>query len=292
MIIVVKLPIFERSTLCKYDLQSLMKKNIIMQEQKIDFLQHNESAWNKQAVEQNEWSQPVSTELVNNAKAGNWNVHLTPSVLDKKWLGEVKGKKILCLASAGGQQAPVLAAAGASVVVYDISDEQLKQDQRVAERDGLSLKTVQGDMRDLGIFEDESFDIVFHPISNHYVEDVNPVWKEAYRVLKNGGVLMASFFNPVVFVGDRNPQDKEEGIIRPKFKLPYSDLKNLDQAQIDKKLENNEAFVFGHTLSDLIGGQLRAGFLISDFTEEMQPNPRFLMDQYLPAFMATRAIKL
>lgn len=263
-----------------------------MQEQEIDFLQHNESAWNKQALEHNEWSQPVSAELIAHAKEGKWDVHLTPKPLDKKWLGEIRGKKILCLASAGGQQAPVLAAAGASVVVFDISDEQLRQDEQVAERDGLTLKTVQGDMTDLSVFEDESFDIVFHPISNHYVEDVNPVWKEAFRVLKKGGVLLASFFNPVVFVADRNPQDMADGIIRPQYTLPYADIRDLNQQQITGKLENKEALVFGHTLSDLIGGQLKAGFIIEDFAEEMQPNPRFLIDKYLPTFMATKAVKL
>lgn len=263
-----------------------------MREEKIDFLHHNESAWNKQALEENEWSQAVSTELINDAKEGKWEVHLTPKPLNKAWLGDVKNKKILCLASAGGQQAPVLAAVGASVVVFDISEEQLKQDERVADRDGLSLKTVQGNMRDLSAFEDESFDIVFHPISNHYVEDVNPVWKEAYRVLKKGGILLASFFNPVVFVADRNPQDIADGIIRPKYTLPYADIKDLSKEHMTRKIENQEALVFGHTLSDLIGGQLKAGFLIEDFEEEMQPHPRFLIDQYLPTFIATKAVKL
>ncbi len=268
------------------------EKDNIMQEQNIDFLHHNESAWNQQATEQNEWSQPVSAELIKEAKEGKWEVHLTPKPLNKEWLGDVKGKKILCLASAGGQQAPVLAAAGASVVVYDISEEQLKQDQKVAERDGLSLKTVQGDMRDLSVFEDESFDLIFHPISNHYVENVNPVWKETYRVLKKGGTLLASFFNPVVFVADRNPQDMAEGIIRPKYTVPYADIKDLSEEKIVKKLKNNEALVFGHSLSDLIGGQLKAGFLMEDFVEEMQPHPRFLIDKYLPTFLATKAVKL
>lgn len=263
-----------------------------MQAEKIDFLHHNESAWNKQALQQNEWSKPVSTELIKAAKEGKWDVHLTPKPLNKAWLGDVKGKKILCLASAGGQQAPVLAAAGASVVVFDLSEEQLRQDECVAQRDGLSMKTVQGDMRDLSLFEDESFDIVFHPISNHYVEDVNPVWTEAYRVLKKGGTLLASFFNPVVFVADRNPEDMANGIIRPKYTLPYADIKDLEHEQIARKMENQEALVFGHTLSDLIGGQLKAGFVIADFEEEMQPHPRFLIDKYLPTFMATKALKL
>jgi len=263
-----------------------------MQKQEIDFLQHNELAWNKQALEQNEWSNAVDTTLVNQAKNGHWEIHLLPKPLDKAWLGNVAGKKILCLASAGGQQAPILAAAGADVVVFDLSAEQLRQDAQVTERDGLSLTTIQGDMTDLAVFVDESFDMVFHPVSNHYVADVNPVWKEAYRVLKKGGTLLTSFFNPVVFVADRNPEDIAAGIIRPKYSLPYADVKDLSPEQITRKIENKEALVFGHSLSDLIGGQLKAGFVITDFDEEMQPNPRFLIDKYVPTFIATRAVKL
>ncbi len=32
-------------------------------------------------------------------------------------------------------------------------------------------------------FEDASFDMVFHPVSNCYVEEVKPIWKECHRVL-------------------------------------------------------------------------------------------------------------
>ena len=261
-------------------------------ENNIDFLQHNQAAWNEQASQQQEWSKPVTTEQTKAAKLGDWEVHLTPSPLDKKWLGEISGKKILCLASAGGQQAPILAAAGGIVTVFDLSDEQLKMDEMVAQRDGISLETVRGDMTDLSVFADDSFDIVFHPISNHYVEHVEKVWSESYRVLRKGGILLASFFNPVVFVADRNPEDRKNGIMRPKYKLPYADIKDLSQTEIEGKLERNEALVFGHSLQSLLGGQMKAGFVITDYFEEDQPNPRFLIDEFLPTFIATRALKM
>lgn len=263
-----------------------------MQNNTINFINQNESAWDKQALAQNQWSQPVNSKEVQKAKEGQWEILLTPTPLDKVWLGDIKNKKILCLASAGGQQAPILAAAGADVTVFDLSREQLNQDDFVAKRDHLSLTTVQGDMTDLGRFSNESFDIIFHPISNHYVADVNPVWRECYRVLKKGGILLASFFNPVVFVADRNPQDMAEGIIRPRFTIPYSDINDLSKEEMERKVTNGAAFVFGHTLADLIGGQLNVGFLISNYTEDMQPHPRFLIDKYLPTFLATRAVKL
>ncbi len=138
-------------------------------------------AWDKQAESQLAWSTPLIPKLSMKLKrkvAGSSNS--TP--VDDAWLGDVK-IKILCLASAGGQQAPVLAAAGANVTVFDFSQKQLEQDKMVAERDNLTLEIVQGDMRSLHMFADESFDIIFHPISNLYIPDVNPVWQECYRVL-------------------------------------------------------------------------------------------------------------
>ncbi len=104
---------------------------------------------------------------------------------------------ILCLASGGGQQAPILAAAGANVTVFDNSPAQLRQDALVAQREGLPLRTVQGDMRDLSAFGDDSFDLIFHPVSNIFVPEVRPVWRECYRVVRPGGVLLMGTLNPI-----------------------------------------------------------------------------------------------
>jgi SAM-dependent methyltransferase len=175
--------------------------------------------------------------------------------------------------------------------VFDRSDEQLQQDRRVAERDGLELTTVQGDMRDLGAFTDAKFDLVFHPISNLYVPDVRPVWRECHRVLRTGVKLLASFYNPVVFIGDRDPAYTEKGLLRPIYKLPYSDLRDLPPEVVEKKRQRGEAAVFGHSLADLIGGQVAAGFSIDGFYEDEQPQPRFLVDRFMPTFLATRAMK-
>jgi SAM-dependent methyltransferase len=256
-----------------------------------DILAHNSAYWDRQASQQCEWSRPVGPDVIAAARAGRWSVRLTPGPLPEGWLGDVAGLHILCLASGGGQQAPVLAAAGAVVTVFDVSEQQLAQDRLVADRDGLALTMVQGDMRDLSVFADDSFDIVFNPISNLYIPDVRPVWRECYRVLKRGGFLLASFYNPVLFVADRDPAFAEQGLIRPRFRLPYSDLKDLDEGELARKRGRGEALVFGHSLTDQIAGQLEAGFLLAGFYEDHQPAPRFLIDRYMPTFIATRAVR-
>ena len=257
----------------------------------LDLIAHNQAAWDQLAAQDCEWSRPVTPDIIAAARRGDWAVRLTPGPLPAGWLDQVQGLSILCLASAGGQQAPVLAAAGAHVTVFDLSDRQLEQDRIVARRDGLALTAVQGDMRDLSAFADQSFDVVFHPISNLYVPDVRPVWRETFRVLRPGGSLLSSFYNPVVFVGDRDPQYAEQGLIRPAHALPYADIDALAPAALDAKRARGEALVFGHSLQDQIGGQLDAGFVLAGFHEDRQPRPRFLIDRYLPTFLATRAVK-
>ena len=142
------------------------------------------------------------------------------------------------------------------------SAEQLARDREVAERESLALRLEHGDMRDLSRFADASFDCVFHPISNLYVPDVAPVWRECHRVLRPGGRLLASFYNPAVL---------EQGLIRPRFAIPYADPAHLSAAELQAKRGRGEALVFGHSLAELIGGQTAAGFLIAGFHEDWQP---------------------
>jgi len=122
--------------------------------------EHNRKAWDKQVDNKNPWTVPVSLEEIEKARKREWEIFLTPTVpVPKNWFPSLKGAKVLCLASGGGQQVPVLAAAGAKVTVFDNSEKQLGQDDFVAERDGLEIKTVRGGMADLSVFEEETFDL-------------------------------------------------------------------------------------------------------------------------------------
>lgn len=257
-----------------------------------DLLQYNAQAWDLQAKTNSPWSQPVSNEQIAAACQGQWEIFITPTPLAKTWLGNISGKRILCLASAGGQQAPVLAAAGAKVTVFDLSTEQLAKDAMVAAQNQLDLTIIQGDMRDLSMFNDANFDLIIHPVSNQYVPNVQPVWQECFRVLSHGGVLLSSFYNPAVFIADRDPRYATQGLIKPKFKIPYSDLTDLDPVSLTAKTSKQEAMIFGHSLAEQIDGQLQAGFVLANYHEEMQPHPRFEIEKYLPSFIATRSLKL
>ncbi len=255
----------------------------------MDLLDHNRTAWNKLVENRNKWTVPVEKSLIEEARMGRFNIQLTPTIpVPDGWLTQIRDKKLLCLASGGGQQGPIFSAAGAIVTVFDNSLAQLEQDRFVAERDNLEIITIQGDMRDLSVFEAESFDLIVHPASNCFIDDVNKVWQECYRVLKKGGALLSGLCNPLTYIFDFEEWDNNNKLV-VKYKIPYSDLEQLPPDQLKTKIATKVTIEFGHTLDDLIGGQIKAGFVITGFYEDTAGGD--LLDSYIKTFIATRSIK-
>ena len=216
------------------------------------------------------------------ATEGKWDVVLTPTrPVPHEWFGSLAGKKVLGLASGGGQQIPVFAALGAECTVLDYSEKQLESERMVAEREGYPVNLVRADMTKPLPFADESFDLIFHPVSNCYVEEVRPIFRECFRVLKPGGVLLGGFDNGINYILD----EKEEYLQNC---LPFNPLKNPEQM---RQLEAaGDGVQFSHTLEEQIGGQLEAGFLLTDVYEDTNGAGR-LHEHGIPTFWATRAVK-
>ncbi len=255
----------------------------------MDIRSYNRDAWNKEVDGgENRWTKAVDSETIARARNGQFGILLTENIhVPARWFPPLKGADVLCLASGGGQQGPVLAAVGTNVTVFDNSPSQLKQDQLVAEREALTLRTVEGDAADLSMFADESFDLIFNPVSTVFMQDVRVVWKECYRVLRHGGVLMTGSMNPVHYIFDLFKMD--EGILEVAHTIPYSDMTSLSDEDREEYLSKGAPLEFGHSLTDLLGGQCSAGFVITDFYEDvMLDSP---LGKYHPNYFATRAVK-
>ncbi|MCL2198218.1 MAG: class I SAM-dependent methyltransferase [Defluviitaleaceae bacterium] len=261
-----------------------------------DYTIKNANAISKWAEEGWAWGVPATKEECEKARNGQWRVLLTPdTAVPHEWFPPLGGAKLLGLASGGGQQMPIFSILGADCTVMDLSDKQLDSERVVAEREGYSIDIVKADMTKRFPFEDESFDIIFHPISNVYIEDVHHVWRECYRVLKPGGVLLSGLDNGLIFAFDdySNPLTVSE-------KLPYNPLKNPEQ-MARLIAEGEDSVMFSHGFNDQIGGQLKAGFVITAAYEDTDSTPydgnapdlisKSLKDVGIPTCWATRAVK-
>lgn len=210
-------------------------------------------------AEQNvSWSIPVTHEEIEKARKGVFEISISGNkALPRDWFPKtLKGVKLLCLAGAGGQQAPLCAALGAEVTVLDLSEKMLLRDREVAERENLGITTERGNMCDMSRFADESFDIILNPPSLFYVPNVAPVYRECRRILKKGGTFILCAPNPTNYLCE---YVQEGGYYMACNKLPYRSFEHDDQG---------DWIEYGHTLDDYIGGLTRSGFLITGFFED------------------------
>jgi SAM-dependent methyltransferase len=229
-----------------------------------------------------QWGIPITHQDFVKAQSGDWNVLLTPTrPVPKEWFPNFENCKILGLASGGGQQMPVFSALGAKCTVLDYSQKQIESELTVANREGYTIKTVRADMTRPLPFDNDSFDFIFHPVSNCYIENVLPVWRECYRVLRKGGILMAGLDNGVNFLFD----DTETQLT---YSLPFNPLKNPEyQAVLD---QSDDGVQFSHTLDEQIRGQIQSGFVIKDLFEDYNESGP-LSEHHVPTFWATLAVK-
>ena len=229
-----------------------------------------------------EWGKPIDHDTYEKAKHGQWDVFLTPTKpAPHGWFGALNGKRILGLASGGGQQMPVFSALGAKCTVLDYSPKQLESERLTAEREGYEIEIVRADMSKPLPFADESFDLIFHPVSNCYIREVKPVWKECFRVLKPGGILLSGTDHYINYIVDA----EEKMIVN---RLPFDPVANPEQRRL---LEEEDAGMqFSHTLEEQITGQLEAGFILTDLYEDTNGEGR-LHELNIPTFLAMRSVK-
>ena len=229
-----------------------------------------------------EWGRAISHEDYIKALNGDWDVKLTPvKFVPHEWFGNFKGKKLLGLASSGGQQIPIFTALSAECTVLDYSDAQLENEKIVAERENYKVNIVKADMTKPLPFENESFDIIFHPVSNCYIESVEPVFKECYRILKKGGILLCGLDTIINYILDKN----FEKVV---FSMPFNPLKNEEHREFLQKLDCG--YQFSHNLSEQLGGQLKAGFILTNIEDDTGDEGK-LHEMNIPTFIMTRAIK-
>lgn len=198
-------------------------------------------------------------------------------------LGDVTGKQVLCLGSGGGQQSAAFAVLGAQVTVLDLTENQLAGDQLAAAHYGLTVRTEQGDMRDLSRFPNHAFDLVYHGYSINFIPDPTVVFQQVARVLQPGGPYFLQWHNPFIQGIDEASWDGRGY----RISRPYQDEEILPEFYSEpnwavEDADGNTQLVqgpreFRHTLSTMINGLAQHGFQIIRCqeltTDEANPAP-------------------
>ncbi|HEX6985594.1 MAG TPA: class I SAM-dependent methyltransferase [Planctomycetaceae bacterium] len=184
-------------------------------------------------------------------------------VLDGRgWLpASVVGLEVLCLAAGGGWQSVLYAAAGARVTVVDLSPAMLRLDERETKRRGYAVTLIEGGMEDLSMLPEARFDIVHQPVSTCYVPDVEKVYREIARVLRDGGTYISQHKQPASLqVTHRTPEGQYV------VGLEYYRQGPLPTTEDDAYREAGTV-EYLHRWEQLVGGLCRAGFVLEDLTE-------------------------
>ncbi len=254
----------------------------------MDYIEFNSKIWDNINECLIDKTTVISHEDYIASKNGDLNVSLAGvKLVPREWFPELKERKMLALACGGGQQCPVFAAHGAFVTVTDISDRQLVNEKYVAEREGYDINIVKADLSKPFPFEDNFFDIIFNPVSNCYIEDIIPMWKECARTIKTNGILMTAFVKEELFMFD--PDFMNEDLLISRHSLPFNPIKDLSEEELRKKKSERKPLAFSHTLTEQIGGLIKAGFEITDIYEDCDGGG--LIDQYMNSYVAVRAVK-
>lgn len=177
---------------------------------------------------------------------------------------------------------PIFKALGADCTILDYSNKQLESERKIAQQEGYNIEIIKADMSKPLTFEDETFDIIFHPVSNCYVEKVKPIWKECYRILKKGGRLLSGLDIGINYIFDED----EKTLVNT---LPFNPLKNKDQ--LDQSIKNDDGIQFSHTIEEQVNGQLEAGFILKSLYDDTNGEGN-LHEHNVASFIATLSQKL
>jgi ubiquinone/menaquinone biosynthesis C-methylase UbiE len=187
----------------------------------------------------------------------------------REWLdsdemfGDLRGKIVLLLAGGGGQQSAAFALLGARVTAFDLSEGQLERDREVATYYNLTIATQQGDMRDLSVFADDAFDLVYQPYSLNFVPDARVVFSQVARVLHPGGMYYFMCANPFAAGLTERDWNGEGYTLKQPYvqgvKIIYEDPDWVyERNTVEKSISGPQEF--RQTLSTLLNGLIQQQF--------------------------------
>ena len=221
--------------------------------------EHNKKAWNRMVADKRRFTNPARDKDL---------VDPLGTVDAAGWLGgDIAGQRVLCLGAGGGKQGPIYAAAGAAVTVVDISGAMLELDRQVAAERQIDMRIIETSMDDLSMFNLSEFDLVIHPVSTCYLPNIEPVYQQVARVLRDGGLYISQHKTPGSLQASQEASQNGYELTEPYYRTGPLPAVSGSLTREEGTLE------FLHRWEQLVGGMCRAGFVIEDLTEPFHADP-------------------
>jgi ubiquinone/menaquinone biosynthesis C-methylase UbiE len=220
-------------------------------------LQRNRQSWNA-----------LSANYQAHTRISTSDVHygpLAPGERELGLLGEVAGKRILEVGCGGGQNSIALAKQGAICVGIDPSSAQLAHAQKLAQGHGVDVQFLGGVAEDLGVFCEGSFDLVLSSYAFGYVTDLTQAYREAWRVLKPGGLFVFCLSHPwFQAVGWYLAGEPDAPEIKDYAAWP--DLEEWDWSYEDGTSVRMQGYL--RTLEQVVNELIETGFVLERLVEQ------------------------
>lgn len=172
-------------------------------------------------------------------------------------LGNLTAKRVLELGCGAGASLVAMAKQGAHAIGLDFSADQLAAARRLAEQEKVKVELHTGDLAELVFLRAESIDVAFSAYALGLVEDLNRVFRQVHRVLKQGAPFVFSLPHPASHLIDDDDPEQPMLVRRSYF----------DRGSQKFDWEGTELSARHHTFSDVFTGLSRANFSVDTVLE-------------------------
>jgi len=171
-------------------------------------------------------------------------------------LGAVDGKRVLDLGCGAGHASVTFARHGAKVIAVDPSAHQLDEARQAAEQADVRIELQQANLAELAFLRAEGIDVVFSAFALAEAPDLDRVFRQVHRVLKQEGPLVFSLPHPAFAMLD--PAAPDPLTIRRR----YHDAEPTIWCDGDRRVVDHP-----RTISEVFTSLTRANFRVDTLRE-------------------------
>lgn len=187
-----------------------------------------------------------------------------PTETEFRLCGNLEGKRVLELGVAAAASIG-FAQQGAHAIAVDSSGERLGELRRLADEAEVKVELHESDLADIAFVRADSIDLAFSSYAFDSVDDLNRVFRQVHRVLRQECPLVFSLAHPAYRMID---DTAEEPLL---VRRSYFDHRQPDPAPAPTAEGEPPAEppppTFHRTISDLFTGLSRANFRVDTILE-------------------------